>query len=183
MEDKKLNFNVHAQGELELAVSCSIGKYYVDLEHEMFYFEPKSDEKNYEFMSSIIALVAAMKGSEVARLVAHMHAHFASLSKEHVTKVNDEKYTYDVLITGELDPIVDSVYGVLYANAEYKCCYFESTHDGFMGSIEKKHFVANLKGDLNGKDEQRKDGAEIVMRVIEEFTELDDNDIVHDEAS
>ena len=183
MEDKKLNFKIQAQGELELAVSCALGNYYVDLKHEMFYFEPESDEKPCEFMSSIISLVAAMKGSESARLVAHMHAQFASLSKEHVTKVDDEKYTYNIVIAGELEPIVDSVYGTLYASVEHKCCYFESAHKGFMRPIEKKKFIAGLKGDFHGSDEQRKDGAEIVMKVIREFIELDDNDIVRNEAS
>ena len=183
MEEKTVKFKVHAQGELELAVSCSIGKYYVNLEDQMFYFEPKSDEKPYEFMSSIISIVAAMKGSKVAQMVLHMHAHFLSLKKENVTKVDDEKCTYDISVEGEMQPLVDSAYGTLYGNPEYKCCYFESAHKGFMQPIEKKKFISGLQNDLAGDDEERKDAAETVLAVIKEFTELHDEDIVPDEAS
>lgn len=180
MADKKLKFSVHIHGKLEKAVESPLGFYHVDVEKELYYFEPKREDKPAEILDTIMAAMACAKGAKNAKVVGGILANFARLKKEQVQKQEDGEYTYDFKVEGELEEFVKTKFGSLYGLHQGELYYFKSAHGGFMRPIELKKFTEGIKNDLNSEDETERTGAELVMEILHDWTELDTEDIIEE---
>ena len=172
MEEKKLRFEVHAQGTLEKAVETPIGVLYVNLEHEALYVD---SEEVYDKIYAI-TYVACMEGVEGANIVKKIMENFAQLTKDQVKK-DGENYSFDIHISGELEVAVKNSFGTLYVNQEYRVWYFKARHsDTFLEKIEFEKFVENIFHDLADSDASL--NALSTLVVIKEWLKLDNEDIV-----
>ena len=180
MEEKKLGYSVHIHGDLEKAISCPMGVYYVDLKSQLYYFEPAEglDEKPAELTSMIVSVIAAHRDIKTAKVVMAIHENFERLKKDQVSK-QDDKYHYDFYVQGEMEAFVtEDTLGTLYGDHENEVFYFEPKHRGFMAPILKKKFFEGIAADLKSKDEENRVAAEAIGEIYENWTELDDEDIV-----
>jgi len=181
MEEKKLSYSVHIHGVMEKAISCPVGVYFVDFKSRLYYFEPKAelDPKVAETTSKIVAVLAASKGIKTGKEVMAIHDACEKLKADQVKKDGD-KYTYDFYVKGEMKAFVaEDTLGTLYGDYENEVFYFEPKHKGFMIPILKKKFFEGISADLESKDADRRAAAVAVGEIHENWTELDDEDIVH----
>lgn len=174
MEDKKLSFEVHAQGTLKKAVETPVGVLYIDTEHDLLYIE--SEHANaFEKMYSLtcIAVLGEVEGAEAIKA---MMRTFGQLKKDQVTK-NGEDYDFNVSISGELEEAVENKYGSVYVSQEHHAWYFEPKHPNtFLEGIEFKKFLENIERDvLNPKLAMN---AISMMLLMKDWTKLDNDDIV-----
>lgn len=174
MEEKKLCFEVHAQGTLEKAVETSIGVLYINIEHEVLYVESEEEEA-YDKIYAITCL-ACIDGVEKAIVIKKMMENFAQFTKDQVKK-DGENYSFDVSIFGELEVAVSNKFGTLYVNPEHHAWYFEAQHHNtFLEKIEFEKFVENIFHDLANCDASL--NALSVLVVMQEWTRLDKEDII-----
>ena len=174
MEEKKLRFEVHAQGTLRKAVETPIGVLYIDLEHEVLYVESEEEEA-YDKMFAITCL-ACMGGVEDANIIKKIMENFTQLTKDRVKK-DGENYSFDITISGELEDVVSNIFGTLYTSTEHHTWYFEAKHPGtFLEKIEFEKFVENILHDLDNRDVSL--NALSILIVMQEWTKLDNEDIV-----
>ena len=183
--EKTLKYSIHVYGELESAIECPLGTYYVDLGNKVFFFKCIEDTMPYHATvqaAKIVASIAVSAHVESAIPAFVIHKKCALLDKEDV----HEKYgklVYDYQIEGEMDKYVNSKIGSLYADKENEVFYFDSAKKGFMEPILKKRFCTGVKADLNSDDVEKQFGAKFIMNIIENWTELDDEDIVRGDSS
>ena len=174
MEEKKLCFEVHAQGTLEKAVETSIGVLYINIEHEVLYVESEEEEA-YDKIYAITCL-ACIDGVEKAIIIKKMMENFAQFTKDQVKK-DGENYSFDVSISGELEVAVSNKFGTLYVNPEHHTWYFEAQHHNtFLEKIEFEKFVENIFHDLANCDASL--NALSILVVMQEWTRLDKEDII-----
>lgn len=174
MEEKKLSFEVHAQGTLEKAVETPIGVLYINLEYEVLYVESEEEEA-YDKLYAITCL-ACMDGVEKAIVIKKMMENFAQFTKDQVNK-DGENYSFDVTISGELEDVVSNKFGTLYTNTEHHAWYFEAKHpDTFLEKIEFEKFVENIFHDLDNSDVSL--NALSILVVMQEWIKLDKEDII-----
>ena len=185
MEEKTLKYSIHVYGELEEAIKCPLGTYYVDMETKFYYFKSAKEEMPDEVAnaaSEAMAHIAAIKGSNVASAVLIIHEKFELLKKEDITE-KDGKFIYDFTVDGEMNEYVETKFGSLYGDSDAEVYYFDFTKKGFMEPILKRKFCENIVEDLNSDDSKKKLGAEFVADIFENWTELDDEDIVREDPS
>ena len=180
--EKTLKYSVHVYGELEEAGICPTGTYYVDLERRLFFFE--SDDKNISYeaavkIAEVMAKIAVSTHIETANLVLYIHKNFLSLNEKDVQK-KDGKFIYDFRIEGEMRKVVETPIGALYADKEKEAFYFDLANKGFMESILKKRFCKRIEADLDSEDPERQLNATCIMSILENWTELDDDDIIRE---
>jgi hypothetical protein len=183
--EKTLKYSVHIYGELEEAIECPLGKYYVDLENRMFFFKAANEGLPYKVIvkaAEAMANIAVAKHAKSAVPALLVHRECALLDKEDVQE-KDGKFIYDFRIKGEMQEYVETKVGSLYADAKKETFYFDSAKKGFMEPILKKKFMNGIKADLNSEDPEKQLGAECVMEIIKDWTELDDDDIVREKPS
>ena len=132
--------------------------------------------------SEVAAHIAAITGSKVATAVLIIHEKFELLEKEDITE-KDGKFIYDFTVDGEMQEYVETKFGSLYGNSDAEVYYFDFTKKGFMEPILKRKFCENIIEDLNSDDSEKKLGAEFVADIFENWTELDDEDIVREDPS
>jgi hypothetical protein len=180
MEDKKLGYSVHIHGDLEKAISCPMGVYYVDLKNRLYFFEAAEglDEKPAAITSMIVSVIAAHHDIKTAKIVMALHEHFERVKKEHVSKQGD-KYHYDFYVQGDMYAYVsEDTLGILYGDDEKEVYYFEAKHKGFMAPILKKKFFEGIAKDLKSEDSEKRSAAVAIGTICKEWTELDNEDIV-----
>jgi len=183
--EKTLKYSVHAHGELEEAISCPLGTYCVDVKTKFYYF--KSAKKGMpdevaNAASEAMAHIAVLKGAKSAVAALIIHEKFELLKKEDVEE-KDGKLIYDFTIGGELTEYVETKYGSLYGDPEKSAFFFDASKKGFMEPILKKKFMEGIEADLDSDDPEEKLGAECVMDIIKNWTELDEDDIVREKSS
>ena len=183
--ERTLKYSVHIYGELEEAITCPLGTYYVDLKNHMFFF--KSTKENLPYHVAVkaaeaMANIAVAKHAKSAVPALLVHRECALLNKEDVQE-KDGKLIYDFRIEGEMQEYVETKFGSLYANDKVEVFYFDSAKKGFMEPILKKKFYEGIKADLSSNDPKDQLGAECVMDIIKDWTELDDDDIVREKPS
>jgi hypothetical protein len=180
MKDKKLSYSVHVKGELVKAMSCPVGTYYLDIKHELYFFEPKEgvEREHALAIATGISVLAAHRGIKNGKVVAAIHERYAHLPEKHVKKDGD-KYLYDFYIQGEMDAYVtEDTLGILYGDQENEVYFFDSKYKGFMEPILKKKFFDGIAKDLESKEAERRAAAIAVEEIKHDWTELDENDIV-----
>ena len=180
MEEKKLSYSVHIHGDLEKAISCPVGIYYVDFKNQLFYFEPKDglDPKPAEMTAKLVSILAAGRNIKVGKEVMAIHETCERLKPEHIKKDGDKR-SYDFYVQGEMDLFVEEpTLGGLYGDYDKEVFFFEPKHKGFMIPILKKKFFEGIAQDLDSKDGDRKAAAIAVGEIHEKWTELDEEDIV-----
>jgi hypothetical protein len=180
MEDKKLGYSVHVHGELEKAISCPMGVYYVDIKNHFYHFEAKEglDRKHALVLAMGIAVMAANEGIKNGHIVKAIHESFESLPEEHLKKEGD-KYLYDFYIQGDMHAYVtENTLGILYGDEKNEVYYFEAKHKGFMTPILRKKFFEGIAKDLKSEDSEKRAAAVAVGTICKEWTELDEEDIV-----
>ena len=183
--EKKLKYSVHAHGELEEAISCPLGTYCVDIKTKFYYFKSAKEGMPDEVANAAaeaMAHIAVLKGAKSAVAALVIHEKFELLKKEDITE-KDGKLSYDFRIEGEMEEYVETKVGSLYADSEKKAFYFDTAKKGFMEPILKKKFYEGIKADLDSDDPEEKLGAECVMDIIKDWTELDDEDIIRENPS
>ena len=183
--EKTLKYSVHIYGELEEAIECPLGKYYVDLKNRMFFFKAANEGLPYKVIvkaAEAMANIAVAKHAKSAIPALVVHRECALLNEEDV-KEKDGKFTYDFRIEGEMQEYVETKVGSLYADSKVETFYFDSAKKGFMEPILKKKFYEGIKADLDSEDPERQLGAECVMEIIKDWTELDDDDIIREKPS
>lgn len=183
--EKTLKYSVHIYGELEEAIECPLGKYYVDLKNHMFFFKAANEGLPYKVIvraAEAMANIAVAKHAKSAVPALLVHRECALLNEEDV-KEKDGKFTYDFRIEGEMQEYVETKVGSLYADSKVETFYFDSAKKGFMEPILKKKFYEGIKADLDSEDPEKQLGAECVMEIIKDWTELDDDDIVREKPS
>jgi hypothetical protein len=183
--EKKLKYSVHIYGELEEAITCPLGTYYVDLKNRMFFF--KSTRENLPYHVAVkaaeaMANIVVAKGAKSAVPALLVHRECAVLNEGDVQE-KDDKLIYDFRVEGEMEEYVETKVGSLYADAKNEVFYFDSAKKGFMEPILKKKFYEGIKADLSSNDPEDQLGAECVMDIIKDWTELDDDDIVREKPS
>lgn len=182
--EKTLKYSIHVHGELEEAIKCPLGTYYVDMETKFYYFKAKEEmpDEVANAVSEAAAHIAAIKGSKVATAVLTIHEKFELLKKEDITE-KDGKFIYDFTVDGEMNEYVKTKFGSLYGDPDTEVYYFDFTKKGFMEPILKRKFCENIKADLDSDDPEKRLGAEGVANIFENWTELDDEDIVREDSS
>jgi len=183
--EKKLKYSVHVYGELEEAVECPMGTYYVDLKNHMFFFKAAKKDLPYRVVvkaAEAMANIAVAKHVESAVPAFFIHKECALLDEKDVQE-KDGKLIYDFRIEGEMQEYVETKVGSLYADSKVEVFYFDTAKKGFMEPILKKKFYEGIKADLNSEDPEEQLGAECVMDIIKDWTELDDDDIVREKSS
>ena len=183
--EKTLKYSVHIYGELEEAIECPLGKYYVDLKNRMFFFKAANEGLPYKVIvkaAEAMANIAVAKHAKSAIPALVVHRECALLNEEDV-KEKDGKFTYDFRIEGEMQEYVETKVGSLYADSKVETFYFDSAKKGFMEPILKKKFYEGVKADLDSEDPEKQLGAECVMEIIKDWTELDDDDIIREKPS
>lgn len=174
MEEKKLRFEVRAQGTLEKAVETPIGVLYIDIEHEVLYVESEEEEA-YDKIYAITCL-ACIDEAKGAVVIKKMMENFAQLTKKQVKK-DGENYSFDVEISGELEVAVSNKFGTLYTSPEHRTWYFEAKHPNtFLEKIEFEKFVENIFHDLADHDISL--NALAILVVMQEWVKLNNEDIV-----
>lgn len=180
--EKTLKYSVHAHGELEEAISCPLGTYCVDMKTKLYYFKSAKKEMPDDVANTAaeaMAHLAVLKGAKSAVAALVIHEKFGLLKKENV-KEKDGKLTYDIAIEGEMQEYVETKVGSLYGDPDKEAFYFDSAKKGFMEPILKKKFYEGIKADLDSDDSEKQLGAECVMDIFKDWTELDDEDIVRE---
>ena len=180
MEEKKLSYSVHIHGELERAISCPVGVYYVDVKNQFYHFEPKEgiDRKLALIAAVGIAVMAADQGIKNGQVVKAIHENFESLPEKHLKKEGD-KYLYDFYIQGDMGAYVtENTLGILYGDEKNEVYFFEAKHKGFMAPILKKKFFEGIAKDLKSEDSEKRSAAVAIGTICKEWTELDEEDIV-----
>jgi hypothetical protein len=183
--EKKLKYSVHIYGELEEAIKCPMGTYYVDLNNHMFFFKLAKEGIPYRVAveaAEAMAKIAIAKGAESAVPALLVHRKCALLYEEDVQE-KDGKFIYDFYVKGEMEEYVETKVGSLYADEKKEVFYFDPAKKGFMESILTKKFYEGIKADLDSDDPEEKLGAECVMTILKDWTELDDEDIVREKPS
>lgn len=183
--EKTLKYSIHVHGELEEAIKCPLGTYYVDMKTKFYYFKSAKEEMPDEVAlsaSEVAAHIAAITGSKVATAVLIIHEKFELLKIEDIAE-EDDKLTYDFRIEGEMQEYVETKFGSLYGDSDTEVYYFDFTKKGFMEPILKRKFCENIVEDLNSDDSEKRLGAEFVAGIFENWTELDDEDIVREDPS
>ena len=179
-----LKYSVHVYGELEKAVKGPLGTYYVDFEHKVFFFE--ADDKDIPYLTAVQAseakaMIDFSTDDKSAIAALYIHEKCNLLDKEEVQKKGD-KFIYDFKIKGEMVKVVKTKAGSLYADKENKAYYFDPSNKGFMELFLKKSFCRSINADLNSEDPERQLGAQCVMSILEDWTELDDEDIIREKS-
>ena len=183
--EKTLKYSIHVYGELEEAIKCAFGTYYVDTKTEFYYFKSAKEDmpdKVAKDASEAAAHIGAITGSKVATAVLIIHEKFELLKKEDITE-KDGKFTYDFRVEGEMQEYVETKFGSLYGDPDTEVYYFDFAKKGFMEPILKRKFCENVKADLDSDDHEKRLGAECVANIFENWTELDDEDIVREDPS
>lgn len=183
MKKEKIGYSIHVKGELKKAIECPMGIYFVDTEHRLYWFQPNKDFPHPEDagrISTVMAAVCNIKGIKTAKVVNHIIENFVRLDDKDVkTTENSEKVNYEFYIQGELSAYVEEpTLGTLYGNSDKEVFFFEPTHKGFMGPILKKKFREGISLDLDSKDLEKKAAAVAVIEILDNWVELDDDDIV-----
>jgi hypothetical protein len=176
-ENKKLGYSVHMHGVLEPAIECPMGKYFVDMENDLYTFEPKNGDKNAEAIATIMAAIADHKGIAGGKAVGKLIENYGRLPLKKCQK-KDDKYVYDFRIEGELEELVafESL-GSIYGNMENEVVYFKARHaKTFLAPLERAKAVECIKKDL--KDPEKAEAADAILQILSNWTELDDDDIV-----
>ena len=181
MAENKLGYSVHLHGTLEPAIECPMGKYFVDMQHECYHFEPKDGDKNAETVATIMAAIADVKGIAGGVAVGKIISGYTRIPDDKVKK-DGENYIYDFRIEGEMQEYMETTFGSLYADEKKEVFYFDPSKKGFMESILKKKFYDSIKADLNSEDPEKQLGAECVMNILRDWTELDDEDIIREKS-
>lgn len=179
-----LKYSVHVYGELEKAVKGPLGTYHVDFENKVFFFE--SDDEDIPYLTAVQAseakaMIDYATDDESASAALYIHEKCNLLDKEEVQKKGD-KFIYDFKIKGEMVKVVKTKVGSLYADKENQAYYFDSLHKGFMEPLLKKNFCRCVKEDLDSEDSERQLGAQCVMSILKDWTELDDEDIIREKS-
>lgn len=183
--EKTLKYSVHAHGELEEAISCPLGTYCVDIKTKFYYFKSAKKEMPDDVAhaaSEAMAHLAVLKGAKSATAALIIHEKFELLKKKDIEE-KDGKLIYDFRIEGEMQEYVETKFGSLYADSEKEAFYFDSAKKGFMEPILKKKFYEGIKADLDSEDPEKQLGAECVIEIIKNWTELDDEDIIRENPS
>lgn len=183
MKEKKIGYSVHLKGELEKTVECPMGIYFVDLEHQLYWFQPAKDfphPEDAESIATVIAAVCDAKGIKMGRIVGKIIKNFVRLDDKDVkTTDNPEKIVYDFYIQGDLEAYVtEPTLGTLYGDMSREVFFFDPKHKGFMGPILQKKFREGIAEDLKSKDLEKKSAAVAVLEIFDNWVELDEDDIV-----
>ena len=183
--EKTLKYSIHVYGELEEAIKCPLGTCYVDMETKFYYFKSANKEMPDEVADAaaeVAAHTAVITGSKIATAILIIHEKFELLKKEDITE-KDGKLIYDFTIEGEMHEYVETKFGSLYGDPDTEVFYFDFKKKGFMEPILKRKFCENIKADLDSDDPEKRLGAECVAGIFENWTELDDEDIVRENPS
>ena len=179
--EKTLKYSIHVHGELEEAIKCPLGTYYVDMKTGFYYFKSADKEMPDEVAEAMAAAhIIAREKAKFAIAVLTIHKKFQLLEKEDIAE-KDGKFTYDFRIEGEMHEYVETKFGSLYGDPDAELYYFDFTKKGFMEPILKRKFCEDIKADLDSDDPEKRLGAEGVAHIFENWTELDDEDIVRED--
>lgn len=183
MKKEKIGYSIHAKGELKKAIECPMGAYFVDIEHQLYWFQPNKDfphPEDAERISTIIAAVCDIKGVKQAKIVGKIIENFVRLDDKDVKTTEDpEKVNFEFFIQGDLFAYVsEPTLGTLYGNTDKEVFFFEPTHKGFMGPILKKKFREGILQDVKSEDLEKKVAAIAVIEILDNWVELDEEDIV-----
>ena len=183
--EKTLKYSVHIYGELEKVLKCQLGTYHVDFENRVFFFESNDKDVPYHSIvraAEVLANFAIITHNKSAMLALFIHKKCALLSEENVQK-EDDKFVYDFRVKGEMQELVETKVGSLYADKENEVFYFNPSTKGFMESILKKKFYVSIERDLDSDDHESQLGAKCILSILENWTELDDDDIIREKSS
>ena len=182
--EKTLKYSIHIYGELEKAVKSPFGTYHVDLEHKVFFFE--SDDKDIPYhtvvrASEVVAKIDFATDDKSAAAALYIHERCNLLDEEEVQK-KDDKFIYGFKIKGEMTKVVETKAGSLYVDKENQVYYFDTANKGFMELFLKKSFCRSINADLDSEDPERQRNAQCIMGILEDWTELDDKDIIREKS-
>lgn len=183
--EKTLKYSVHIYGELEKVLKCQLGTYHVDFENKVFFFESNDKDVPYHSMvraAEVMANFAIITHNKSTMLALFIHKKCALLNEEDVQK-EDDKFVYDFQVEGEIQKLVETKVGSLYVDKENEVFYFDSVKKGFMEPILKKKFYVSIERDLDSDDSESQLNAEYILSILENWTELDDDDIIREKSS
>lgn len=177
MAENKLGYSVHLHGTLEPAIECPMGKYFVDMQHECYHFEPKDGDKNAETIATVMAAIADVKGIAGGVAVGKIISGYTRIPDDKIKK-DGENYVYDFRIEGEMDELVEfETLGSIYGDVKNEIVYFKAKHrNTFLAPLEREKALEFIKKDL--KDSEKRTMAKAVLEMFNEWAELDDEDIV-----
>jgi hypothetical protein len=177
MAEKKLGYSVHLHGVLEPAIECPMGKYFVDMQHECYFFESKDGDKHAEAVATIMAAIADCKGIAGGQAVGKLITDYTRIPAEKVKK-DGENYVFDFRIEGEMDELVKfNDLGSIYGDIENEVVYFKAKHSNtFLAPLERSKVIEVLKKDAKSPEDG--EAAKAVLQIFKNWAELDDDDIV-----
>lgn len=177
MAENKLRYSVHLHGVLESAISCPMGKYFIDMQNHAYFFESKDGDERAERIATIMAAIADIRGIAGGIAVGKLISEYARIPANKVTK-NGDNYVYDFRIEGEMDELVEfETLGSVYGDVKNEVIYFKAKHrNTFLAPLEYEKAMKVLKQDLS--DPENKESAKAIITLFKEWTELDDEDIV-----
>lgn len=183
MEDKKIGYSIHAKGELERAITCPMGTYFVDVKRQLYWFKPAKNfphPEDAERISTIMAAICDIKGVKMGKIVGKIIENFVRLDDKDVKETdNEDKLIYEFHIHGELYAYVEEpTLGTLYGNDDKEVFFFEPRRKGFMGPILRRKFREGIEQDIKSEDPDKKAAAVAVIEIFDNWVELDEEDIV-----
>ena len=177
MAEKKLGYSVHLHGVLEAAIECPMGKYFVDMQHNAYFFEPKDGDKHAETIATIMAAFADVRGDDSGKAVGRLITDYTRIPADKVKK-DGENYVFDFYIEGEMDELVEfPSLGSIYGDSKNEVVYFKAKHSKtFLAPLERMKVIEIIKKDT--KSPENGEAAEAILQIFRDWAELDDEDIV-----
>ena len=169
--EKTLKYCVKGKDTFIKFAESPVGIYYLNVEKRLVIFFSTSDMSNEEAyeVDGLMAVIGAASGVENARSIKFIHDNFILLEVDEPIGP-ETQITYE--ISGELKLTVSGKYGNFYADIENKRWYFEPSIKNFRNKL------FNIFKESVAKDARISPKIENVLVVIENWKEIDDDEII-----
>lgn len=171
-EIKNIKFDFQGKGKLKKAFRTPFGTIWVNTDSHVWYFD--GEEEALEALQMITDFGADMNidKAEALRYVFHT---FHRVTE--VTILGDNIF-FEIHLQGEVEPIVDTPFGTLYANLEQRLWYFKPSNVSSLleAGLNFHMFVTAAKEQAKTKKE-----AGYVLRLLKEYTILNGNCLKEEE--
>lgn len=159
---KNLKFNFQGKGKLKKAKS-PIGEIWVNETSRVFLFQGEEDA--FKALRAFLELASVMEDKDFEALN-FIVSTFYRLSENDVRILGDNIF-FEISVQGELEPIVATPFGVLYANFDKEIWYFQATHKESLpaSALDFTLFMAFTR-----RHAEKDENAKLVIALLKKFT-------------
>lgn len=164
-EIKNIKFDFQGKGKLKKTFGTPFGNIWVNSDDRVWYFD--GEDEALEVLKMLTEIGASLDIDKADALNFVLHT-FRRLCEEDVRIVGDNIF-FVISIQGELEPIVNSTFGVLYADFENKVWYFKAAHED---SLIKAGLDFRLFLDATKEHAEKEEEAKALIALMKEYTLL-----------